>query len=34
MKRMKLDYDEAGNIVGIEVMGASKHDNALLKQAA
>lgn len=24
-----LDYDEAGNVVGIEVLSASKHDNAL-----
>jgi uncharacterized protein YuzE len=29
-----LDYDEAGNVVGIEVLSASKHDNASLKQAA
>jgi uncharacterized protein YuzE len=29
-----LDYDEAGNVVGIEVLSASKHDNAPLKQAA
>ena len=28
-----LDYDEAGNVVGIEVLSASKHDNAPLKQA-
>jgi uncharacterized protein YuzE len=29
-----LDYDEAGNVVGIEVLSASKHDNKPLKQAA
>lgn len=29
-----LDYDEAGNVVGIEVLSANKHDNAPLKQAA
>ena len=29
-----LDYDEAGNVVGIEVLSASKHDNAPLQQAA
>jgi uncharacterized protein YuzE len=29
-----LDYDEAGNVVGIEVLSASKHDNTPLKQAA
>ena len=29
-----LDYDEAGNVVGIEVLNASKHDNEPLKQAA
>ena len=29
-----LDYDEAGNVVGIEVLSASKHDNEPLKQAA
>ena len=29
-----LDYDEAGNVVGIEVLSASKHDHAPLKQAA
>ena len=29
-----LDYDEAGNVVGIEVLSASKHDTAPLKQAA
>lgn len=29
-----LDYDEAGNVVGIEVLSASKHDKELLKQAA
>lgn len=29
-----LDYDDAGNVVGIEVLSASKHDNAPLKQAA
>ncbi len=29
-----LDYDEAGNVVGVEVPSASKHDNAPLKQAA
>jgi uncharacterized protein YuzE len=29
-----LDYDEAGNVVGIEVLRASKHENAPMKQAA
>jgi uncharacterized protein YuzE len=29
-----FDYDEAGNVVGIEVLSASKRDHALLKQAA
>lgn len=29
-----LDYDESGNVVGIEVLSASKNDNAPLKQAA
>jgi uncharacterized protein YuzE len=29
-----LDYDEAGNVVGIEVLGASKHEDAPLQQAA
>ena len=29
-----LDYDEAGNVVGIEVLRASKHDSSPLKQAA
>ena len=29
-----LDYDEAGNVVGIEVLSTSKHENAPLKQAA
>lgn len=29
-----LDYDEGGNVVGIEVLSASKNDNAPLKQAA
>ena len=29
-----LDYDEAGNVVGIEVLSASKHDHAPLKQGA
>lgn len=29
-----LDYDDAGNVAGIEVLSASKHDNAPLKQAA
>ena len=29
-----LDYDEAGNVVGVEVLSAGKHDNAPLKQAA
>lgn len=29
-----LDYDEAGNVVGIEVLSASKHDNSPLEQAA
>lgn len=29
-----LDYDEAGNVVGIEVLSANKHDNAPLKLAA
>ncbi|MCU0839981.1 MAG: DUF2283 domain-containing protein [Rhodospirillales bacterium] len=29
-----LDYDEAGNVVGIEVLSASKHDNSPLKHAA
>lgn len=29
-----LDYDEAGNVVGIEVLSAGKPDNAPLKQAA
>ena len=29
-----LDYDEAGNVVGIEVLSASKHENTPLKQAA
>lgn len=29
-----LDYDEAGNVVGIEVLSASKHDHKPLKQAA
>lgn len=27
-----LDYDAAGNVVGIEVLSASKYDNAPLKQ--
>ena len=29
-----LDYDEEGNVVGIEVMRVSKHDSSPLKQAA
>jgi uncharacterized protein YuzE len=29
-----LDYDEAGNVVGIEVLSASKHDSNPLKRAA
>lgn len=29
-----LDYDEAGQVVGIEVLSASKHDQEPLKQAA
>jgi uncharacterized protein YuzE len=29
-----LDYDEAGNVVGIEVLSASKHDKFPLKQVA
>jgi len=29
-----LDYDEAGNVVGIEVLSASKRDNAPIQQAA
>ncbi|MDD2742664.1 MAG: DUF2283 domain-containing protein [Rhodocyclaceae bacterium] len=29
-----LDYDETGNVVGIEVLAASKHDHVPLKQAA
>jgi uncharacterized protein YuzE len=29
-----LDYDEAGNVVGIEVLSTSKHGNTPLKQAA
>ena len=29
-----LDYDEAGNVVGIEVLRVSKHDSSTLKQAA
>lgn len=29
-----LDYDEAENVVGIEMLNASKHDNEPLKQAA
>lgn len=29
-----LDYDEAGNVTGIEVLNASKHGNEPLKQAA
>ncbi len=29
-----LDYDEAGNVVGIEVLRVSKHDSSPLKQAA
>lgn len=29
-----LDYDEAGNVTGIEVLSASKHGNEPLKQAA
>lgn len=29
-----LDYDEAGNVVGIEVLGVSKHDQEPLKRAA
>ena len=29
-----LDYDEAGNVVGIEVLRASKHYSSPLKQAA
>jgi len=29
-----LDYDEAGNVVGIEILSASKHGYAPLKQAA
>ena len=28
------DYDEAGNVVGIEVLRVSKHDSSPLKQAA
>lgn len=29
-----LDYDEAGNVVGIEVLSVSKRDNGPLQQAA
>ena len=29
-----LDYDEEGNVVGIEVLRVSKHDSSPLKQAA
>jgi uncharacterized protein YuzE len=29
-----LDYNDAGNVVGIEVLSASKRDGALLKNAA
>ena len=29
-----LDYDEAGNVVGIEVLAVSKRDHVPLKQAA
>ncbi|MBP6653296.1 MAG: DUF2283 domain-containing protein [Propionivibrio sp.] len=29
-----LDYDDAGNVVGIEVLRVSKHDSSPLKQAA
>lgn len=29
-----LDYDEAGNVVGIEVLGVSEHDSSPPKQAA
>lgn len=29
-----LDYDAAGNVVGIEVLSAGKHERAPLKQAA
>ena len=29
-----LDYDDAGNVVGIEVLGVSKHESSPLKQAA
>jgi uncharacterized protein YuzE len=29
-----LDYDEAGNVVGIEILNASERDEAPLKQAA
>lgn len=29
-----LDYDDAGNVVGIEILSASKRDGALLKNAA
>jgi len=29
-----LDYDEDGNVVGIEVLGASKYEHPPLKQAA
>ena len=29
-----LDYDEAGNVVGIETLNASERDEAPLKQAA
>ena len=29
-----LDYDDAGNVVGIEVLRVSKHDSSPLKQDA
>lgn len=29
-----LDYDEAGNVVGIEVLSAGKHNISPLKQTA
>jgi uncharacterized protein YuzE len=29
-----LDYDDAGNVVGIEVLRVSQHGNEPLKQAA
>ncbi|PKO86355.1 MAG: DUF2283 domain-containing protein [Betaproteobacteria bacterium HGW-Betaproteobacteria-12] len=29
-----LDYDDAGNVAGIEILSASKHDNSSFKQAA